>query len=51
MREGDWSLLQATNPPPRQTGYLWDGVLNRSVYVSCVLAIAFLLVLYLAQLP
>ncbi|NET37350.1 MAG: hypothetical protein F6K19_35885 [Cyanothece sp. SIO1E1] len=48
---GSWSHTFKRQSPPRRTGYLWDGLLNRSVYVSYVLAIAFLLALYLAQRP
>lgn len=40
-----WSyhFQRTPSPNPRYRGYLWDGLLNRSVFVSYVLEIAFLL--------
>ena len=40
-----WSnyFKRTPSPAPRHRGYLWDGLLNRSVFVSYVLEIAFLL--------
>lgn len=40
-----WSnyFKRTPSPAPRHRSYLWDGLLNRSVFVSYVLEIAFLL--------
>ncbi len=38
-------LKRTPSPTPKHRGYLWDGLLNRSVFVSYVLEIAFLLLI------
>lgn len=40
-----WCCTFKRNPKPKRKGYLWDGLLNPSVFVSYVLEIAFLLFL------
>ncbi|BCL35494.1 hypothetical protein [Nostoc sp. MS1] len=40
-----WSQTHKRNTNPKRKGYLWDGLLNRSVFISYVLEIAFLLVM------
>jgi hypothetical protein len=42
-----WShhFKRIPSPTPKHRGYLWDGLLNRSVFVSYVLEIAFLLLM------
>ncbi len=44
---GAWCrhLNRTPSPTPKHRGYLWDGLLNRSVFVSYVLEIAFLLLI------
>ncbi|HEY9633339.1 MAG TPA: hypothetical protein V6D14_08030 [Coleofasciculaceae cyanobacterium] len=42
---GEWSRAFKRNPTLKRQGYLWDGLLNRSVYISYVLEIGFLLIL------
>ncbi len=44
---GGWCyhFKRNSSPTPKQRGYLWDGLLNRSVFISYVLEIAFLLLL------
>jgi hypothetical protein len=43
----EWSRALKRGAAPQRNGYLWDGLLNRSVYMSYVLEIGFLLVLAL----
>ncbi|BAB73601.1 hypothetical protein ACN23B_09485 [Anabaena sp. FACHB-709] len=38
-----WSHTHKRTNNPKRQGYLWDGLLNRSVFISYVLEIAFLL--------
>lgn len=40
-----WCRAFKRHPTPKHKGYLWDGLLNRSVFVSYVLQITFLLFL------
>ncbi|MEA5569311.1 MULTISPECIES: hypothetical protein [unclassified Anabaena] len=40
-----WSHSLKRIPQPKRQGYLWDGLLNRTVFVSYVLEIAFLLLM------
>ncbi|MDZ7962038.1 MAG: hypothetical protein RMY34_29920 [Aulosira sp. DedQUE10] len=40
---GSWSHAFKRNVTPKLQGYLWDGLLNRSVFLSYVLEIGFLL--------
>ncbi|NJM73794.1 MAG: hypothetical protein HC862_28820 [Scytonema sp. RU_4_4] len=42
-----WSyhFKRTPSPTPRHHGYIWDGLLNRSVFISYVLEIAFLLLM------
>lgn len=42
---GDWSRAFKRSPTLKRQGYLWDGLLNRSVFMSYVLEIGFLLVI------
>ena len=42
---GGWSRSLKRNPVLKRQGYLWDGLLNRSVFLSYVLEIGFLLVI------
>ena len=42
---GSWTYTFKRSPTPQHKGYLWDGLLNRSVYVSYLLEIAFLLII------
>jgi hypothetical protein len=39
----NWTQTHKRTPKPKRQGYLWDGLLNRSVFISYVLEIAFLL--------
>ncbi len=41
----EWSRAFKRGSAPQNNGYLWDGLLNRSVYISYVLEIGFLFVL------
>ncbi|BBD59912.1 hypothetical protein NIES2109_27030 [Nostoc sp. HK-01] len=40
-----WSHSLKRSPQPKRKGYLWDGLLNSTVYVSYVLEIIFLLII------
>ncbi|WP_413172513.1 hypothetical protein [Anabaena azotica] len=40
-----WSHSLKRAPQPKRKGYLWDGLLNSTVYVSYVLEIVFLLLM------
>ncbi len=42
---GKWSATFKRNPTSKRNGYLWDGLFNRSVYLSYALEIIFLLLL------
>jgi purine-cytosine permease-like protein len=44
---GEWRRAFRRGSTPHYQGYFWDGLFNRSVYVSYVLEIGFLLVLSL----
>ncbi|NER51876.1 MAG: hypothetical protein F6J92_35595 [Symploca sp. SIO1A3] len=48
---GGWSHTFKRPTTPKRRGYLWDGLLNRSVYLTYVLEIACLLVLSVIKLP
>lgn len=48
---GGWNRAFKRSNAPRHRGYLWDGVLNPSVFVSYWLAIGFLVFLYCQKLP
>ncbi len=37
-----WTQAFKRTPTPKRKGYLWDGLLNRSVFISYVLEIVFL---------
>jgi hypothetical protein len=41
-----WSVTFKRSITPKRHGYLWDGLLNKTVYISYVLEILFLLMLY-----
>ena len=41
---GGWCRAFSRNPVPRRKGYLWDGLLNPSVFISYLLEILFLVV-------
>ncbi len=47
----EWNRVLKRGTPPKRKGYLWDGLLNRSVYISYVLEIGFLVVLSFIKLP
>jgi hypothetical protein len=40
-----WTHTHKRTPKPKRQGYLWDGLLNRSVFISYVLEIVFLLII------
>lgn len=40
-----WTLTHKRTTNPKRKGYLWDGLLNRSVFISYVLEIIFLLLI------
>jgi hypothetical protein len=42
----DWSRAFNRAPLTKRQGYLWDGLLNPSVFISYLLEIAFLLLVY-----
>ncbi|MCM0592629.1 MAG: hypothetical protein KA716_21470 [Gloeotrichia echinulata DEX184] len=42
---GGWTHYLQRNPTPRRRGYLWDGILNPTVFVSYLLEIIFLVIL------
>ncbi|MGM3307998.1 hypothetical protein ACSQ6I_18820 [Anabaena sp. WFMT] len=42
---GSWTYTFKRSPTSQHKGYLWDGLLNRSVCVSYLLEIAFLLII------
>ena len=42
---GGWARAFKRTPTPKRHGYLWDGLLNRSVFISYLLEIIFLLFL------
>jgi hypothetical protein len=44
---GDWCRSFKRNSVPAYKNYLWDGLLNPSVFVSYILEIAFLLILWI----
>ncbi len=44
-----WSYTFKRSNTPKRQGYLWDGLLNRSVCITYLLEIAFLLVLSLIR--
>jgi hypothetical protein len=46
-----WSRTFKRTPTPKRKGYLWDGLLNPSVFITYVLEIAFLLILSVVKLP
>jgi len=46
-----WCQVFNRRTTPKRQGYIWDGLLNPSVFVSYVLEIGFLLMLYLLKLP
>ncbi|NEP15264.1 MAG: hypothetical protein F6K14_34875 [Symploca sp. SIO2C1] len=48
---GVWSRTFKRTTTPKRRGYLWDGLLNRSVFLSYVLEIVCLLVLSVIKLP
>lgn len=43
---GGWSSVLKRTSTPKRNRYIWDGLLNPSVFVSYVLEIAFLLLLF-----
>ncbi len=47
---GEWSRSFKRNPTLKRQGYLWDGLLNRSVFLSYLLEILFLLMLSFTKL-
>ena len=48
---GGWNYAFKRNVTPKHKGYLWDGLLNRSVFISYVLEIGFLIVLSFIKFP
>jgi hypothetical protein len=46
----EWSRALKRGAAPKRNGYLWDGLLNPTVYISYVLEIGFLLLLSLMKL-
>ncbi|MEM9806943.1 MAG: hypothetical protein AAF959_16860 [Cyanobacteria bacterium P01_D01_bin.56] len=46
-----WSRAFKRNTTSKRQGYLWDGLLNPSVFVSYTLEIVFLLLVYALDLP
>ena len=46
----EWSRAFKRSAAPKRNGYLWDGLLNPTVYISYVLEIGFLLLLSLMKL-
>ncbi|MDJ0637088.1 MAG: hypothetical protein QNJ34_28185 [Xenococcaceae cyanobacterium MO_188.B29] len=47
----DWCQAFQRSTTSRRRGYIWDGLLNPSVFVSYILEIVFLLILYWLKLP
>lgn len=47
----EWCQAFRRNESPKRKGYLWDGFLNPSVFISYLLEIIFLLGLSLLKLP
>jgi hypothetical protein len=45
-----WSRSLKRSAVPKRQGYLWDGLLNPSVFVSYILEIGFLLIVYVLDL-
>lgn len=48
---GEWCRAFKRNNAPKRKGYIWDGLLNPSVFISYVLEIVFLIVLSFIKLP
>lgn len=48
---GGWCRAFKRNTTPKHKGYIWDGLLNPTVFISYVLEIAFLIVLSFIKLP
>lgn len=46
-----WCQVFNRRTTPKRQGYIWDGLLNPSVFVSYALEIGFLLMLYSLKLP
>ena len=46
----EWSRALKQGGTPQRNGYLWDGLLNPTVYISYVLEIGFLLLLSFIKL-
>lgn len=46
-----WNRAFKRSNAPKHQGYLWDGLLNPSVFISYMLEIAFLLVVSLIKIP
>jgi hypothetical protein len=42
---GGWSRVLKRTTTPKRNGYVWDGLLNPSVFISYVLEIGFLLIM------
>ncbi|MBD2196798.1 MULTISPECIES: hypothetical protein [Calothrix] len=42
---GNWTRTLKRIPTPKRKGYVWDGLLNSTVYISYVLEIGFLLLM------